>query len=178
MRKFVYVFLIPVLFACNQSGKTTTEEAVVADEDVVLTLPEFFEKIDNSVDSEIKITGLVDHVCKETGQRMFIVDGDKRLKVTTGDDISEFEIALEGKDVIVNGVVEEERIDDAYLDEWEAQLSKGEEDHDTGIHDGNHADEEDATLAKINNYREQVKNSEKGYLSIYSVKATSFEVKE
>lgn len=178
MRKFVFLMSVAVLFACNQNNKTTAEKSDVKEEAAV-TLSELFSDIDKTVDSEIKISGLVDHVCKHGGQRMFIVDeGENRLKITTGEDISEFEVDLEGKDVIVNGIVEEERIDDAYLDEWEAEVKAGEEDHESGVHDGNHVEEENETLVKINDFREQIKNSEKGYLSFYSVKAKSFEVKE
>lgn len=179
MRKLVFLLSVAVLVSCNQNSKTTTENSASEEEIKVVNLSELFEEIDRTIDSEIKITGLVDHVCKHGGQRMFIVDeGDNRLKITTGDDISEFKVDLEGKDVIVNGVVEEERIDNAYLDKWEAEVKKGNEDHETGVHDGNHTEEENEALAKINDYREQIKNSEKGYLSFYSVKAKSFEVKK
>lgn len=179
MRKLVFLLSLAVLVSCNQNSKTTTENPVAGEEVKTVTLSEFFEETDKAADSEIKISGLVDHVCKHGGQRMFIVDAsDNRLKITTGEDISEFEVDLEGKDVIVNGVVEEERIDNAYLDEWEAEVKGGNENHETGVHDGNHTEEENATMAKINDYREQIKNTEKGYLSFYSVKAKSFEVKD
>jgi hypothetical protein len=178
MRKLVFLLSIAVLVACNQNSKTT-ESTEVKEEATVASLSDFFDNIDNSVDSVVKITGLVDHVCKHGGQRMFIVDtSDNRLKITTGESISEFEVDLEGKDVIVLGIVEEQRIDSVYLAEWEAEVKEGSEDHESGIHDGEHAEEENEVMAKINKYREQIKESEKGYLSFYSVKANSFEVTE
>ena len=179
MRRLIFLLSVTLLIACNQNSNTNNEVVSTTEEIAVVTLTQLFGDIDKTIDSEVKITGLVDHVCKHGGQRMFIVDeSDHRLKITTGENISEFEVDLEGKDVVVNGIVEEERIDNAYLDEWEAEVKEGEEDHDSCVHDGNHVEGENETLTKINNYREKIKNSEKGYLSFYSVKAESFEVKE
>ena len=103
------------------------------------------------------------------------------------DKIGSFDVALEGSDVYVEGILREERVDEAFLVEWEAELDanarakekelahKGEPGHD-------HAEEENAedpnagAIKQIKDYRDQLAESGKEYLSFFTVEV--LDVKE
>jgi hypothetical protein len=69
----------------------------------------FKENAPDMVGKTVVITGMVTHVCKHGGKKMFIMnsDADVQVKITTGEDIASFPVELEGESVWVNGVVEE-----------------------------------------------------------------------
>ncbi len=170
----------------NASKEATTEEGITAAGDV-MTVDVFMNQVEGMVGEEVKISGLVNHVCRHGGQRMFVIgEGeDSRMKITTSEDIAEFTVDLEGSEVVVTGIVEEERIDETYLTEWETEVKEGTEAHEDGIDDctEDEATEEkmsetEKTMKRIADYRQQIEESDRGYLAFYSVKAKSFEEKE
>jgi hypothetical protein len=57
----------------------------------------------------VEIQGMVTHVCKHGGKKMFIMssDPDVQVKVTVGENIAAFPVELEGSNVWVKGKVEE-----------------------------------------------------------------------
>jgi hypothetical protein len=165
----------------------------------VLTVANFDTLAGEFVGKEIQIEGLVDHVCRHSGKRMFLVqtEGEGRVKVVTGETISSFDVALEGNEVIVKGIVDEWRVDEQYLAEWEKELkdqeatekqesagseSAGTEEPAEGSHTGlgEQADQGTHNEAwdQISEYRAQIAASEKGYLSFYSVICSEFKQKE
>ena len=90
------------------------------------------------------------------------------------------------------GIIEEMRVDEDYLKEWEEEVKSGAEEKEGKGHgngDGNHesGEEEDhseehedldieAELEQIARMRQRVEDSEKGYLSFYSILAVEYEV--
>jgi hypothetical protein len=94
----------------------------------VLTVANFDSLAGNYIGKEIQLEGLVDHVCQHGGKRMFLVHENSpgRVKVTTGENIPSFDIALVGSTVAVKGIIEELRIDEQYLQEWEKELNEQE----------------------------------------------------
>ena len=165
-------------FACNQGPKETTEETNV--DTVLLTVATFDRDASTYVDQPVWIEGTAYHICKHGGKRMFIVDGNDSLmvEITLGPDIVMFDEGLVGSRVNILGVLKEERIDEKYLNEWEAEVMAPEEDYETGLHEGTkgHEDQpEEAKLETINDLREQLKESGSDHLSFYSIEAISFE---
>jgi hypothetical protein len=69
----------------------------------------FKENAPEMVGETVVITGMVTHVCKHGGKKMFIMDSDAdiQVKITTGEEMASFPAELEGETVWVNGVVEE-----------------------------------------------------------------------
>jgi len=167
-----------VLIGCG--GQPSTEapvqpepEAEVAVAEV--SLVDLVERPADFVDQEIFVQGTVDHVCKHGGKRLFIMaeNPEQRFKIEAGEPIGAFDVALEGSDVKVRGVVVENRIDDAYLDTMEADL-EAEGDEPAGEQadtDDHHAQERDHLLQ----LRQQVAESENGYLSTYSLDCQALE---
>jgi len=95
------------LFA--QDKMTATSTAVSADSKVLALTPEKFQEIAvNNVGKEVEIKGMVVHVCKHGGKKLFIIgeDPEKRVKITTSEKVSIFEPELEGSTIMVTGIIE------------------------------------------------------------------------
>lgn len=208
MIKKIYLLLfVAVIFAaCNNNQapveNTDAEQEETAKEITELTVANFEEMAADLVGEEIVIKGLVNHTCKHSGKRMFIVaeDSEESIEIVAGENIDTFEAELEGSDVIVNGIVAELRVDENYLAEWEAEIMNEDEEEEHKIHDGNHEgegeghdeegeghDEEGegenleeehhgSGLEKIANLRNMLAESGKDYISFFSVECISFEV--
>jgi hypothetical protein len=182
MRRSLLIIVTPLvaLLACGgQAPQETAAEADTAQETTEVTLPSLLADTSQYVGTEIAVRGTVDHVCKHGGKRLFIMGEDPkdRFKVTAGDAVGAFDVVLEGSDLVVKGVVQEQRIDDAYLDNWEAELGaqeKPEAAHE-GLHDGEHEDEQQESLRQIANMRTQLAESGKDHLSFYSLECSSYE---
>jgi len=188
-KRFFKFFVIAVIFsACsNNTGssdeKNITGQELEEDDFAVLTVAEFDNNAGDFVNKKVQISGTVDRTCKHSGKRMFIVDGESkgRVKIEASNNISSFDAELEGSDVLVQGLVNETRVDEAYLNEWENEILM-EMDSDHKIHDGKHVDEEDeidkyaADMEKIENIRKKIAKSGEDYLSFYSIECLSFEV--
>lgn len=191
MKKYllIFVMLIFAMTACNnQNKKTATDsgnEKITNDELVVVSLKDFKRNAENLVGKKVKITGTVDHVCKHGGQKMIIVskDTDARLKIVPNENMAAFNSELEGENVMVIGIVEEQRIDENYLREWEEEVKEGEKkEKKEKLHEGNNQDnqgmEEDksAELEQINNLRKKLNESGKDHLSFYSLVCQKYDV--
>lgn len=81
----------------NATGKTVQTIEI---ENVTASAPDL-------VDETVKFSGLVTHVCKHGGQKMFLTDTAQKvtLLVRVGQSIPEFDIALEGSEVEITGKV-------------------------------------------------------------------------
>ena len=193
MKKYLLALmaLVFVLSACEnqQKNETTSEEVVIVDEIVPVSLSDFELKAEELVGKQVMLSGMVDHVCKHGGQRMFVIEtaSEGRVKVTPDENIAAFKTDLEGQSIKLIGIVEEQRIDEDYLKEWEEEImagvdmgdDKGEGSHLGGNTEkgGSDADMEEE-MEKVNNLRQQIAESEKGYLAYYSVLCTEYEVVE
>lgn len=197
-RLFIFAVLVFLMASCGNQAKKTTDDTA-ATEATVATL---LEDASLYVDQVVEVEGTVVHVCRHGGQRLFIVgpDSEERIRVTTGDNISEFKIELEGSVIEVTGTVRELIIDEAYLAEWEAEILEGASEHEpgeghesvmehmnaeTGEHaEGEHAAEMDpearneAILQNIQSIRDEIAASGKDHLSDYWIEAISFEVRD
>ncbi|MCX6284290.1 MAG: OB-fold nucleic acid binding domain-containing protein [Bacteroidetes bacterium] len=181
MIKKLLLLVIPCLFllaSCNMGTKTA--ELKKADT-VTLAVKSFIDSAAKYVEKPIRIEGTVLHTCKHGGKRMFLVDGTDsiRVEVTTGANIAKFDESLIGSHVKVLGILKEEKVDAKYLNEWEAEVKKPAENHETGIHSGAKGHEDQGTketLDNINSLRNDLKKSGKDHLSFYSIEAISYTV--
>ncbi len=92
-----------------QDKITSKPQDVSASTEVVMIKPvDFPDKAGDIVGKTVEIEGLVVHVCKHGGKKMFIVgeNPDIRVKITATDKVSVFEPELEGSNVVVQGIVE------------------------------------------------------------------------
>jgi hypothetical protein len=171
-----FLFLVITFTSCNNGSQ---EKATTKSDTTMLTVMTFEKMADSCIDKPVVIEGTVLHTCKHGGKRMFLVDGSDsiRVEVTAGQEIAKFDEALIGSRVKVTGILKEERIDTKYLNEWEAEILKPEENHEAGLHSGakGHEDQtKEDKLSQVNALREQLKSSGKDHLSFFSIEASSY----
>ena len=197
-RFFKLLVVLVIAIACNNQQLPTDDATVddMADSRSIteVTVANFTQKAADLVGQEVIMTGMVNHTCKHSGKRMFIVDEgtEESVKVEAGGNIDSFDAELEGSEVIVTGIILERIVDNAYLDEWEEEVLEGQSEelkiHD-GQHEGERNEEGDGTeegeteeehdgsdLEKIENLRNMLKDSEKDHLSFYSIECIGYEI--
>ena len=110
----VLVLSISILSCKTEVKKTEINETTI--EQVVetpsLALGEFDSKAGDFINKEVKVTGIVDHVCKHGGKKILLVTDEGDVHITSDE---RFDEALMGSELQLTGVVLEERIDEAYL---------------------------------------------------------------
>ena len=198
MNKLFYALLVMlfVTTACqNNTEKQQDPEIddVVVEEAVFLDLSNFEDKAESLIGKQIVMNGMIDHVCKHGGQKMFMVNenADARIKITTGENMAAFNTELVGETLKVVGVIDEHRIDEEYLREWEEELIAGVDDEDEHtekgetLHMGEHGGEgnaeeteESPEMKQISEYRQKIAESGKEYISFFSVTCIDYEVVE
>ena len=92
------------------TGFILTSAGIIAqDKEVTLLKPsEFPSKAESLLGQNVQIEGLVVHVCKHGGKKMYIVGDDPeiRVKIDASDEVTVFAVELEGNTVSVMGVVQ------------------------------------------------------------------------
>jgi hypothetical protein len=189
VKMFKNLFLLSIsmviLFGCGSSTDMKNDQDA-NQEIVMLTIDQFNENPDDFVGKQIVIEGTVMHVCKHSGKRMFIGGGEEleeRLQIKSSDEIATFDVDYEGLDVLVTGIVDELRIDESYLSEWENEVrnAKPEESEDGHTcEEGHDHDEGDMNhqLKQIENYRKMIADNGGKHLSFYSVIAKEYTEKK
>ena len=110
MKKIFLILLsFSVLIGCknvNTSSKSNSNDTVMAD---TLTVDELLANPAGFVKKQVIISGMVSHVCKHGGQKLFLISSnpDKYLRINTSEGIAEFPVDLEGSNIEVKGVVTE-----------------------------------------------------------------------
>ena len=122
MKKVTFLAIISVLLVFagsvtaqdNMKSKQAESSSVIA----VITPETFQDYAVNNVGKEVEIKGMVVHVCRHGGKKLFIVgqDPEQRVKITASEKVSVFEPELEGSTITVQGIIEpiaEEELPDA-----------------------------------------------------------------
>lgn len=175
---FGALLVTALLYSCG----TQQKEAETANE--TITVDNLVANIDNYIDKDIIVSGTISHVCAHGGKRLFLVgeNPDLVIKVIPTETLGIFEKDIEGGYANIYGIVKELRIDEAYINDLEKELSEGVESE--AVHDGNHSGQEvegavDSTqIQKIADMRQELAASEKGYISQYWIECNKFEIQE
>lgn len=166
--------------ACCDSKKECKDAKTYAN------LDEMLKDADNMVGKPVTFTGRVNHVCSHSGRRCFVMGEDPKTKirVEAKGEFGKFDKSVVNQNVTFTGVLQENRIDEEYLAKWEdglkkreAENAKKEEEHDHAEgeaheHEHDHGSEDRACragYAKIETLRNKIKESGKGYYSVYFV---------
>jgi hypothetical protein len=192
MKKLLFAVMMLMLgWSCNQtSNKDQSKVATLApDEPTLVTVGNFLTKAPELVGKPVTIKGTADHICKGDGKKLFIISTEEegRVKVVTGENMAAFNSENEGLDFVVNGIVDEVVVDEAYLLEWEEEIKAGieeakhlgggapmtEEEKAAGKHK-----EEDPGLEQINGYRQEMAELGVNKLSFFSIVCTSYTVEK
>ena len=174
LKKFLMFFVVVALFAACSDGEGSENGDETVDSNAVeyqvMEVATFTADAATFVDEKVIITGIVDHVCKHGGKKLtLVVDG-----VTTGIHVTSeeaFDESLAGSEVTVIGIVREFIVDEAYLNELEADAIEHENDAD----DAEGAEHADHKRADIKYYRDSMATAGVEYLSFYSLEFVSFQ---
>ncbi|MFH1965918.1 MAG: hypothetical protein ABIJ42_10320 [Acidobacteriota bacterium] len=177
------VFFITIFASCSGNQVAEVPEGVETQAELLPSLvpQDLLDNPEQYVGQTVTLTGTVQHVCEITGKRMFVSgleDPGKTFKVTAGRDIGEFSIELNGSDVIVKGEVKVQKIDQAYLDNWETELSTGVKPE--AAHQGHgpegedHESEEEGARIQLEKMRETLAGSGKDQLLFYSLECVEY----
>jgi hypothetical protein len=171
-RFFALIAAVALVMACNNKPADNEENAsnqmaeVVTAEIPVLAVANFDAEAEKYNDQEVRVEGIVDHVCKHGGKKLLLVVDGASVHVVAQEE--RFDDALIGQQVSLNGIVREERIDESTCLQMEEDAIKN---HSEGEGD-------DEMLARkkeqIKFYRDSMETAGLDHLSYYSLEFVSF----
>ncbi len=174
IKQSVFLFIAAFLFfSCGNNSNTAEQNTQADSEYSVVALNDLLENPDAYVDKPVKISGLVTHVCRHGGEKLFITTADESnsLKITTGGDASRFDVAYEGSVLEVEGVLKKLVIDEAYIAKME--------DEACAEHEVVEGEEHEATAAmqQVDALKAKLTECGQEYLAEYWVENVHHEVK-
>lgn len=106
----------------NSNTATTAESQAVAA--TVMDVDSLLASAEMLVDQPITVEGICTHICAKGGGKLFMMGSDdtKTIRVEAGDKIGRFPQDVVNNIVTINGILREQRIDEAYLAQWEEQV--------------------------------------------------------
>jgi len=172
IKKLFFITAITVILAScnggaglneNKNAEGSAPEAVQSETPEII-LAEFDAKAGEYVDEEVIVAGLVDHVCKHGGKKLFLVSDDGDIHVESDE---RFDEELTGSKIIVTGLVREFRVDEAYCLKMEEDNIKS--------HSEGETDEDLYTqkMEQIQWYRDSMTTANSDHLSFYSLEYLS-----
>lgn len=105
----------------NAQKKPAAETAVAASS--ALEVDDVLATAGSNVNKEITVEGVCTHICKHGGRKIFLMGSDDTQTIRIeGGDMGKFDPNCVNSIVKVTGILKEQRIDEAYLQDWEAKL--------------------------------------------------------
>lgn len=176
-----------VMVSCGGNKKQQNAEETVA----ALSIDDVLAKAPELVEQSVVIEGVCTHTCSHGAKKMFLVGSDdtKTIRIEAGE-LGAFDTKVVNNIVTVKGIIKEERIDEAYLQDWETRVkNQTEEKHGNEEGEGGCDTEKNArgetantTEGRIADFRAKIAAEKeatgKEYLSFYHVVAESYEINE
>lgn len=175
--------------ACKEESKDNNQNTEQASA-TILEVDELLADPDSYVGDTIQLQGVCTHICAHGGGKIFLMGSDdtKSIRVEAGDAISSFSQETVNSLVQVEGVLVEERIDEAFLAKWEAEVAaqtdeKHGEEGGSGCAADQKANNEEMTNSvaeRIAQFRsriaERTEKEGKPYVSLYYVQADKYQI--
>ena len=167
----------------KSSSDTTTEQTTSS----ALEIDSLLANAENLAGKEVTIEGVCTHTCKHGAKKIFLMGSDDTqvIRIEAGT-LGAFDPKCVNSIVRVTGTLKEQRIDEAYLQNWEAQLkAQAAEKHGTGeagcdTEKKARGETANTPEARIADFRAKIADrkasSGKEYLSFYFMEANSYEV--
>ena len=172
MKKIVFVLVMALaVISCKTDDKKVqdTNKTSETAEIPFLALGEFDAKAGEFVNKQVKVQGIVDHVCKHSGKKILLVSDEGNIHITSEE---RFDATLTGSEIAFNGIVVEERIDESYCLKMEEDNIKS---HSEGA---SNKEQFEAKKKHIQTYRDQMKAEKTDHISLYTLKYVSHSVIE
>ena len=176
-----------MMVSCGNAKKQSQPAEQVAA--VALSIDEVMAKAADLADQTVTIEGVCTHTCSHGAKKMFLVGSDdsKTLRIEAGE-LGAFDTKVVNNHVTVKGILKEERIDEAYLVDWENRVKANTQEHhgngEGGCDTEKNARGETANTeeGRIADFRAKIAAEKaatgKEYLSFYHVVAESYEINE
>lgn len=175
MKKLLFVAFatLSVLVSCNQTNKKQETKQEVSQEPKAQTIIQVMESVEQNVGKEVFFTGMVQHVCAHSGRRAILLDetGKISLRVEATGKINGFNRELLGATIAVKGILQEKKLSEKFINDWETKIKSNEDAEEGGEHCA-------SEMTNINQMREWMKEKNKKFYSIYFVNGTSYEIVE
>lgn len=140
----------------------------------VYSVPQLLANAMTLIDSNVVLSGTVEHVCSHAGRRCFLVDStnEESIKVEASGSIESFGKELLGREITVSGKLLEHKVLAAEINEWELEIKADSVDAEDG------GEKCAAEMANIKDMRDWMKKHGKDYYAIYYVDGLSYELLE
>lgn len=190
----VAVAMAFMLVSCgnNQSqgdaSQAAAQEQTSSQATAEMSVDDLLASAEANVGKEVSFRGICTHTCSHGATKIFLMGSDdtKTIRVEAGE-LGSFDTRCVNNLVSVTGVVSEQRIDEAYLQRWEAQVKNQTEEKHGKEGEGGCSTEKKArgesgnsSEERIADFRKRIAERKakegKDYLSFYYVTATSYEI--
>ena len=169
----------------NAGTKNTTDKQAAAAVEVDALLADAAK----FTDKEVTVEGICTHICQHGGKKIFLMgtDDTQVIRIEAGEAIGAFDAGCVNNVVRVTGTLVEDRIDEAYLAEWELrlkdQIARQHGEGEAGCsaeHQARGESVASSTEKRIADFRARIADRKakegKEYLSFYHVDGGSYEV--
>jgi hypothetical protein len=175
--------------SCSGSQKEQKADETAQVKSDILEVDSLLANAENLVDKKVKVEAVCTHICKHAGRKIFLMGSDDKNTIRVeACEIGSFPAECVNSIVYVEGVLREDRIDEAYLQNWEAQLKAAGEQHgnngQAGCNTEKNARQEtaDTPEGRIEDFRQRIAERKaktgKDYLSFYHIDAEKYEIKQ
>lgn len=170
MKRFLILIAAATVFAASAFAQTKEFKI-----DEIITDGEEY------VGQEIAVKGLCTHICSHGGRKMFLRGAKGMLRIESSKETGAFKPDVVNEPVRVVGILNETRIDETYLRNWEERVASGKGGHgDCETESAARGDQGNTDKQKIENFRKRIaeRNEKEGknYLSVFYVVANSYEI--
>ena len=133
MKKLFFIVAAACLLtatSCVNNGKKseTSQEQPTAALSVneAKYVEDILKDAEKNVDKEVVLKGFITHTCKHSGRRCFVMGKDQKtsVRVEAKGNIGGFNRELIGSEVIIKGILRENRLTKEYIDQAEEELKE------------------------------------------------------
>ena len=174
--------------ARNSAASTASESQAAAS--TTMDVDSLLAVAESLADRPVVVEGICTHTCAHGGTKLFLMGSDdtKTIRVEAGEKIGSFPQEVVNHIVTIDGILREQRIDEAYLVCWEAQ-AEAQTDEKHGENGAGCDSEQKArgeavgavsTADRIAAFRRRIADRKaregKDYLSFYYIDAEAFSI--
>ena len=111
--------------SCGNSNKQSQSDKTEQAAPAALSIDNLLVHADSLANKEVTIEGICTHTCKPGATKIFLMGSDdtKTIRVEAGP-LGSFDTKCINAIVTVTGTLKEQRVDEAYLQNWESKLKR------------------------------------------------------
>lgn len=174
---------------CGGNSNNRKQAAETAQAATALEVDNLLADAEKLTGKQVTVEGVCTHICRHGGRKIFLMgtDDTQVIRIEAGEKIGSFKPECVNNVVRVTGTLVEDRIDEAYLAEWELrlkdQIARQHGEGEAGCsaeHQARGESVASSTEKRIADFRARIADRKakegKEYLSFYHVDGGSYEV--